>query len=268
VAGSHKIKVECGIALVAEAGVAVTVKRAKTLRDGTDYVSFMFAQDDAGVPMYERVNGIVVSGIDMSCEAKGTATCNFSMVPAKDHDWNPKSTDTHSGVPYYATLTPLTLGDTFVGANMVWRFDSGIMAIMSGGWKVEDRYESVNVTKSGTSADSADNMSGYFPGDFFQKHIKLTGSAKMLFTTTALYEKFRNDCVGRVDLKLQEKNCEGAGKQVIFSAPSVKFTNVKPGAGALDAAREAETEWSAAEWVFTDADGVRHAFVAQISVFE
>jgi len=267
-AGAHKIQVECGVAILAEAGVAVTVKRAKYIRDSDSYVSFMFAQDDPGVPMYERVNGVVVSGIEVSAEKKGSVSCNFTMTPAKDHDWNPKSTDTHSGVPYYATINSLELGDTFVGANMIWRYDSGIMAVMSGSWKVEDRYEALEETKSGEGADACSNMAGYFPSNFFVKHIKLTGSAKMLFTSTTLFETFRNDCVGRVDLKLQEKNCEGCGKQIIFSAPSVKFSSVKPGTGALDAAREVETEWQAAEWVFTDSNAAEHRFCAQISVFE
>jgi hypothetical protein len=251
----------------AEAGVSVTVKRAKTLRDSNTYKSFMFAQSDEGT-MFERVNGVLVSGLEVSCEKKGTATANFTMTPAADYDFNPKSTDTHSGAPYYGLLESLELGDTFVGANMIWRFDSGIMAIMSGSWKVEDRHEAVEETKAGEGADSCANTAGYYPSNFFLKHMKLTGAAKMLFTSTGLYEKFRNDCTGRVDLKLQEKNCDGCGKQIVFSAPSVKFTNVKPGTGALDAAREADAEWQAAEWVFTDADSAEHRFCGQISVFE
>jgi hypothetical protein len=266
-AGAHKIQVACGIAMSAEAGVSVTVKRAKTLRDSNTYKSFMFAQSDEGT-MFERVNGVLVSGLEVSCEKKGTATANFTMTPAADYDFNPKSTDTHSGAPYYGLLESLELGDTFVGANMIWRFDSGIMAIMSGSWKVEDRHEAVEETKAGEGADSCANTAGYYPSNFFLKHMKLTGAAKMLFTSTGLYEKFRNDCTGRVDLKLQEKNCDGCGKQIVFSAPSVKFTNVKPGTGALDAAREADAEWQAAEWVFTDADSAEHRFCGQISVFE
>lgn len=266
--GQHKITIENGRALVGEAGVAgCTISRAKYIRDSNTFKSFMVAEDDEGVPFYRRVNGVLVGGMEVSSESSGTGTCNFTMTPSGNGDWSPKADGLVAAHPFHATVTPMDMKDVMVGANMVFRYNSGIMAIQTGSFSVQDRYEAVRETKSGVGADDPSDLSGYYPSQFFMKRMGITGTANMLFTSTSLYDKMLADCTGRIDLKFQEKDCSGTGKIVIFSCPSVKF-EFKPSAGATDAVRTAESNWVAGEWVFTDADSVRHSMMGQISVFE
>ena len=272
--GQHKITVLGPRALVAEAGVAVTFVRAKYIRDSNTYKTFHFDEFDTGVPFYRRVNGVAISGLEVSCDAEGTASANYSTVVTSDLDYNPKEGDSVSA-PYHTTVTPSAIELAMVGANMIFSSSNALdgtnaaYCVTSGAWNMQERYAGLRTTKCGENAHDADNLGGYYNTNFHLNHVNLTGSASFLFvgSTSIFYDRMKRNCKSRIDLKFQEKDCDGAGKVVIFSAPEVTLS-FKPSAGENDGPRKAEAEWTAARWSFTDTDGTLTEFVGQISVFE
>jgi len=273
-AGAHKITVKGPRALLAEAGVAVTFVRAKYIRDSNTFKTFQVNESDSGIPFYRRINGVAISGFEMSCDIESTATGNFTAVVTSDLDYNPKEDDTVSA-PYHTTVTASSITDPLVGANMVFTTNSstegttGAFCITSGSWNMQERYAGIRTTKCGTDAHNPDNLAGYYNTNFHLNHVNLTGSVTFLFVGNSVkyYDRMKRNCKSRIDLKLQEKDCAGAGKLVIFSAADVTMS-FAPTAGENDGPRTAEAEWTAAKWTGTDSDGTSVSFCGQISVFE